>query len=168
LFRTVKVLIAVKDDKARGELALQVEGLSFSIITAPDVRSALHVTDTYDILMLDADVENGNSLVVLDRWIVAMTGRPCLVMASELKPGARVLYLQHGAWNVVQMPEDRLVLDNLLVRYGMTVLAARKINSLEKRVERLNRMVVGFGLVAAALAGERIFEWIKLWATFVK
>jgi DNA-binding NtrC family response regulator len=168
MFRNVKVLIAVKDDKVRGELALQVEGLSFAVITAPDVRSALHVTDTYDILMLDAEVENGSALVVLDRWIVAMTGRPCLVMASRLDSGARVLYLQHGAWNVVQMPDDKLVLSNLLVRYGMTVLSARKIDLMEFQIKRLTRLVMIFGLVAAASLGERIFEWIRMGASLVK
>jgi DNA-binding NtrC family response regulator len=167
MFRDVKVLIAVGDDKIRGDLALHIEGLSFTVATVPDVRTVLQVTENYDLLMLDTDVANGNALIVLDRW-VTRAKRPCLVMMHQIDPAERISYMQHGAWNIIEIPEDRLVLANILVRYGLIILETRKLDRLEQQVKKLNRLVTIFALLAVGLAGERAIEIIRFGLGLIK
>ncbi len=167
MFRTVKVLIACRDDKARGDLALHVEGLSFDASTVPDVRTALDIIEDFDILMLETDVTNGNAMVVLDRWVSTLK-RPCLVMTRNIEADSRVLYMQAGAWNILQIPEDRQVLSTVLVRYGMYILEMRELKKLEAQVRKLTRLVTVFALLAAGMAGERVIELVKAGLSFIK
>lgn len=162
MFSTIRVLLAASDHEIRQQVCRSLEALGFNARSVPDIGSALDQFNEYDILILDLNIVNGDSAVVLERW-VKRSGNPVLVLAKDTVKDDNMLVC--GAWNCMIHPFRLEVLQTLLVRYGQVVITRRKMEQLSAEVETLRKKVIsltrrlylfGIGMIVAAFLGPQI------------
>lgn len=160
MFSTVRVLLAEGDRDMRQQISRSLEALGFNASTVPDISSALDQFDGADILILDLDLVNGDSAMVLEKW-VRKSSAPALVLARDTVKDDDMFIC--GAWNCLVTPFRLEVLQMLLVRYGQIVLERRHLQALETRVQRQGYwLLVTTGLALAALGPQAIPYLLKL------
>jgi len=178
MFRDITILVAESERAIERVISDALTALSFRVITANSVSSCMDsITDKDpDILILDEDLINGTSQIILDYWISRCHG-PVLVFApvDEDRRGSHPL-LGKGVWNVLILHKDAegttditdiQALNTTLLRYAQIVEVWRVCELQKEVIRRYKKMhltlwttTIVLSISLAAYAGPSVLQAI--------
>ena len=174
MFHDIKILVAESDHVIERMLSDCLTALSFTVVSANSISTCMDriSDDSPDILLLDEELVNGTSQIILDYWISRCHG-PVMVFAPS-EQDAKVTGHSHpllgkGVWNVLTLDKaaenaqdiaDMQALNTAILRYAQIVEMYRAchrndeiINKLRKTQKTLWISTIALALSFVAYAG---------------
>lgn len=164
MFRDIKVLIAESDRLIEKALSDCLTALTFQVVTVSNTSACMNAINKEkpDILLLDEELVNGTSQIVLDYWIAERHG-PVAVF-SDLEtygPDFCHPFLGKGVWNVLTL--DRTAeethgitnvqaLNTVMLRYAQIIEWKRACGLQAESISRLKKMQRALWVTTITLA----------------
>ncbi|MCU0285072.1 MAG: sigma-54 dependent transcriptional regulator [Acidobacteria bacterium] len=103
----IKILIIEDLEQLRKLLKSDLTAQGFQVDDAPDLKSAAWklTQGTYDIIILDLFLPDGNGISLLDKFPGKTSGRTIIITANPSIPGV-VEAIKKGAYNYLEKPVD--------------------------------------------------------------
>lgn len=103
----IKILIIEDVEQLRKLLKTELTAQGFRVDDAPDLKSAAWklTQGTYDIIILDLILPDGNGISLLDKFPEKTAGRTIIITANPTIPGV-VEAIKKGAYNYLEKPVE--------------------------------------------------------------
>jgi len=153
MFKDIRILVAESDRTIERTLNDCLTALSFTVLTASTVSACMDaITDDHpDILILDEELVNGTSLIILDYWISRQQGPIMVFVEKDVneQTGHNHPLLGKGVWNVLTLDKeaenisdvaDIQALNTTILRYAQIVEVWRGFRIQKDEIEGLKKM----------------------------
>lgn len=156
----IRVLIMVADTALSGKLEECAESQRLRATCVQSSATCLSAMENHDIFIVDGNLPNGTSRLLVANWIEIQPGPVCVLGAKDMTPEEQLSFYRMGVTHVVCYPTDTSLAYILLTNYTRTIRATRLLVQLTKRVRQLTIGLVINSLLLVASIGPEIIPWI--------
>jgi two-component system NtrC family response regulator len=137
--KSLKVLFADDELNLQELIAAEVPRMGHRVTVCPDGLTAVAALEknTFDCIVVDLDMPGLNGIQVIEKTKAMSPQTECVVLTGKSSMDTAISALRLGAFDYLQKPCKLMDLRNLLQRISDKLELVNKVQSLERRLSRV-------------------------------